>query len=285
MSISSGSEPLTVAYQGVAGAYGEEAALLTRPGGEPRGYPTFPDVFAAVASGEAGLGVVPVENSLAGAVHQNFDLLLEHDLPIVGEVVVRVRHHLLAPPGVGLHEVRRVYSHPQALAQAHGFLRRHGLAPVPTYDTAGAAEELARSGERGAAAIASRRAGELYGLTTLAAGIEDEPWNYTRFLVLAREPAPVAPRVPAKTSLVLVTRHEEGALLRCLEVLARNEHSMTKLESRPRPGRPFEYLFFLDFEGNVAEPRTQQVLDELRAAALSVKVLGSYPAKVAHPPG
>ncbi|MDP9436753.1 MAG: bifunctional chorismate mutase/prephenate dehydratase [Actinomycetota bacterium] len=282
-------QPLTVAFQGVPHAYSHLAAQkhVAARGWTATftGHPSFAEVVAALGSGAADLAVLPIENTTAGSINQVYDLLVHSDLSVVGEETWRVDHCLAAVEDVPVSTLTHVLSHPQGLEQCAAFLRALGATPVQVFDTAEAMRAVAERGDPAYGAIGSPQAAEAHGLVVLRRGIADQQENHTRFLVLAREPAPVAPRVPAKTSLVLVTRHEEGALLRCLEVLARNEHSMTKLESRPRPGRPFEYLFFLDFEGNVAEPRTQRVLDELRAAALGVKVLGSYPAKVAHPPG
>lgn len=264
----------TVAFQGVAGAYGERAAQLAAEGARPRGYPTFHEVFAAVASGEADLGVVPVENSLAGSVHQNVDLLLETDLHVAREIIVRVRHFLLALPGVALSDVRRVLSHPQALAQCDGFLARHHLQPVAAYDTAGAAEDLLARGARDEAVIASRRAGELYDLAVLAGGIEDEEFNYTRFLVLSRHEPP-RQEGPYKTSLVFAVRHTPGFLVETLGEL--RGLNMSKIESRPRRDRAWSYLIYVDFEGDARDPDIASALVGVLRRASFVKVIGSYP--------
>lgn len=276
LSVVSHAGPARVAYQGVAGAYSEIAASRAAENAEPLGRPTFHEVFAAVASGEAELGVVPVENSLAGTVHQAYDLLLETDLHVARELIVRVNHHLLALPGVRLADVRRVRSHPQALAQSDGFLARHRLLPVAAYDTAGAAQDLAVSGARDEAAIASRRAAELYGLDVLAEGIEDEPFNFTRFLVLSRrEPAP-GEGGPHKTSLVFAVRHQPGALLEALAEL--RGLNLTRIESRPRRDRAWSYNFYVDFEGDARDEPSRAALVGLLRRAAFVKVLGSYPA-------
>ena len=263
-----------VAFQGVPGAYGERAAQLAASNSEPRGYPTFHEVFAAVTSGEADLGVVPVENSLAGSVHQNVDLLLETDLHVTREIIVRVRHQLLALPGVGLADIRRVSSHPQALAQCDGFLARHHLQPVAAYDTAGAAEDLMRTGARDEAVIASRRAGELYGLQVLARDIEDEDFNYTRFLVLSRA-EPARENVPYKTSIVFAVRHTPGFLVETLAEL--RGMNMSKIESRPRRDRAWSYLIYVDFEGDARDPEIATALVGVLRRASFVKVIGSYP--------
>jgi chorismate mutase/prephenate dehydratase len=281
-------QPAVVGFQGVEHAYSNLAARKHLEGrgwqAVYRGFPSFAEVVAALVSGECDLAVLPVENTTAGSINQVYDLLQDSPVHVVGEETWRVDHALAAVADVPPTALRRVLSHPQGLEQCAAYLRTlPDVTPVTVFDTAEAMRVVADEGDPTWAAIGSPEAADAHGLVVLRRGITDKAENFTRFLVLAREPAVVAPRVPSKTSLVLTTSHEEGALLRCLELLARSQHSMTKLESRPRPGRPFEYLFFLDFEGNVADPRTQQVLDELRDAALSVKVLGSYPAKVVRP--
>ena len=283
--LGSPSQPAVVGFQGVAHAYSHLAAqkhLAGRGWGATyQGYPSFAGVVDALVSGECDLAVLPVENTTAGSINQVYDLLQDSPVHVVGEETWRVDHALAALADVPVSSLTRVLSHPQGLEQCAAFLRTlPGAVPVTVFDTAESMRAVAEAGDPTWAGIGSPEAAEAHGLVVLRRGITDKAENFTRFLVLSLKPAVVAPRVPSKTSLVLVTSHEEGALLRCLQVLANAEHSMTKLESRPRPGRPFEYLFFLDFEGNVAEPRTQQVLEELRRTALSVKLLGSYPAKV-----
>jgi prephenate dehydratase len=278
------SKPITIAFQGVSGAYGEMAAIQVAEhnGREPRceGLRTFHEVFTAVRTGKVDLGVVPVENSLAGAIYQNFDLLLETDLHVAREVVVRVSHCLMALPGVKLEDVRRVFSHPQALAQCDGFLASHNLRPIEAFDTAGSALELKERGARDEAVIASRRASELYGLEILQAGIEDESFNFTRFFVLSRSESerPLSENLADerfKTSLVFAVRHKPGALvesLACLEGL-----NMTKIESRPRRDRAWSYVFYVDVEGHATDPDVSAALVRLLQKATFVKVLGSYP--------
>ena len=280
-----GGGPLHVVFQGVAHAYSHLAAQkhLAGSGREAvfEGRQSFQDVIAALESGAADLAVLPIENTTAGSINQVYDLLQRSPVSVVGEETWRVDHCLAATGPVPLSSLTRVLSHPQGLEQCAAFLRSLPLAtPTTVFDTAEAMRLVATEGDPSWAAIGSAEAADAHGLVVLRRSLADQPENWTRFLVLAREPVVVPPRVPSKTSLVLVTGHEEGDLVRCLEALARTGHSMTKLESRPRPGSPFEYLFFLDFEGNVAEPRTQAVLEELRRGALALKVLGSYPAKV-----
>jgi 3-deoxy-7-phosphoheptulonate synthase len=212
-------------------------------------------------------------------------VLRSHELCIVGEETWKVDHCLAAAEDVPLSSLSRILSHPQGLEQCAQFLQTlPNAVPTTYFDTAGAMQAVASAGDPTVAAIASPEAAAAYGLVVLRHDISDAADNYTRFVVLSPTPATVDVRIPCKTSLILATRHEEGALLRCLEVLSGSGHSMTKLESRPRPGRPWEYLFFLDFEGNAADPKTAAALDELRSAALYIKVLGSYPAKALRQP-
>jgi chorismate mutase / prephenate dehydratase len=275
---------LRLAFQGSAHAYSETAArkYLANRGaaGELAGHGTFREAVGALLVGSADLAVLPIENTTAGSINEVYALLREHDLFIVGEETLKVDHCLAAVQDVPLSSLCRILSHPQGLEQCSQFLQSlpHAV-PTSYFDTAGAMAAVAAAGDPSAAAIGSAEAAEAHGLVVLRHGISDTQDNYTRFVVLSAAPAPVDTRIACKTSLILVTRHEEGALLRCLEVLSGSGHSMTKLESRPRPGKPWEYLFFLDFEGNVAEPRTAAALDELRSVAQYIKVLGSYPAK------
>jgi chorismate mutase/prephenate dehydratase len=277
--------PLVVAFQGVPLAYSHLAAQkhLAASNREARyqGEVTFEAVVDAVTSGAADLAVLPIENTTAGSINQVYDLLQRSPVSVIGEETWRVNHCLAAVNDVPIDSLTRVLSHPQGLEQCARFLREHPDAqPVTVFDTAEAMRLVAREGDPTWAAIGSAEAADAHGLVVLQRDLADQAQNWTRFLVLARDPVPVPARVPSKTSLILMTRHEEGALLKCLDALARTGHSMTKLESRPRPGSPFEYLFFLDFEGNVADARTQDVLAEIQREALHLKVLGSYPAKV-----
>jgi chorismate mutase / prephenate dehydratase len=273
-----------VAFQGAAYSYSHAAAQKYLAGrgleGELTGHHTFRDAAGALLAGDADLAVLPIENTTAGSINEVYALLREHQLFIVGEETWKVDHCLAAAAEVPLSSLSQILSHPQGLEQCSQFLQSLPNATPTTYfDTAGAMQAVAESGDPTVAAIASPEAAAAYGLVVLRRGMSDIDDNYTRFVVLSATPATVDLRVPCKTSLILVTGHEEGDLLRCLEVLSGSGHSMTKLESRPRPGRPWEYMFFVDFEGNAADPRTAAALDELRSAALFVKVLGSYPAK------
>jgi chorismate mutase/prephenate dehydratase len=283
---------LRVAFQGSAHAYSDAAArkyLAARGAeGDLAGYGTFGQAVGALLAGEVDLAVLPIENTSAGSINEVYTLLREHDLFISGEETWKVDHCLAAVQDVPLSSLSRILSHPKGLEQCAQFLQSlpHAI-PASYLDTAGAVAAVAAMGDPSVAAIGSAEAAQAHGLVVLRHGIADSQDNYTRFVVLSAAATPVDVRIACKTSLILITRHEEGALLRCLEILSGSGHSMTKLESRPRPGRPWEYLFFLDFEGNVAEPRTAAALDELRLAAQYVKVLGSYPAKAlrhpAHP--
>jgi chorismate mutase/prephenate dehydratase len=278
-----------VSYQGVAHAYSDSAAQKYLAGrgldGDLTGFRSFREAAGALLAGDADLSVLPIENTTAGSINEVYALLREHELYIVGEETLKVEHCLAALGPVPLSALTKILSHPQGLEQCTAFLQSVPSAVPTTYfDTAEALRAVSEQGDPTVAAIGSVDAAHAYGLEVLRHNISDQADNFTRFVVLSRTPAAVDVRIPCKTSLILVTRHEEGALLRCLEVLAATGHSMTKLESRPRPGRPWEYLFFMDIEGNVDDPRTAAALDELRTAALFVKILGSYPAKALRAP-
>lgn len=268
---------IVVAFQGEHGAYSEEAVYQHFP----RDTETLPchslkEIFEAIESGRATHGMLPVENSTAGSINQSYDLLLEYDLKIWAEVILRVRHCLLANPGTTIEQIRRVRSHPQALAQCERYIASHNFEPISYYDTAGSARELAENPQPDMAAIASRLAGEMYGLQVLDADIEDLRFNYTRFFILGTEDPPRTEH--SKTSVVFATRHVPRALYTCLGEFAERDINLTKLESRPRRNKPWHYLFYLDFEGHWQEPRCEKALLGLLRRAAFVKVLGSYPA-------
>lgn len=276
--------PLTdrpIAYAGEPGAFAEDAVLEAF--GDVRRTPvaSFRSVFEAVTSGEVAAGVVPIENVINGTVRENYDLLVEFDLAIRGEVMVPVRLCLAALPGQRLDEISRVYSHIQALGQAETFLRSRPWQLLSTYNTAGAGKAIADSGERGAAAVLSPRAAALFGLEPLADDIGDLPGNRTRFLVLARPdatpPALVAPPVHRRTTLVVAVRNEPGTLLAVLRVIAARGLNMRKLESRPSRERAWEYVFWIDLDGDVTDPAMAEALDEVRDVTTMTRVLGSYP--------
>jgi prephenate dehydratase len=267
----------TVAFQGVEGAYSQEA-MYRFFASEVKTMPclTFEDIFLAMEEGQADYGILPVENSTAGSINKAYDLLLDHDLNIWGEVLLRVRLCLLAGPGTTLEDVRRARSHPQALAQCERYLVQHGIEPETTYNTAGGARELAASPEPGVAVIASSLAAQIYGLNILAANVEDSSHNYTRFFVLGTQTPPRAER--NKTSLIFAVRNVPGTLHGCLGEFAERGINLTKLESRPRRNRPWHYVFYLDFEGYWQDPPCEKALVGLLRRAAFVKLLGSYPA-------
>lgn len=273
---------MRVAYQGEIGAFSEEAALALFSDAEPVALPSFEAVFAAVAGGDVDRAVVPIENSLFGSVHANYDLLREHDLFIRAERNLRIRHFLMAKPGVRLEDVRRVISHPQALGQCRQYLREHlhQAEEIPAYDTAGAAKMVAQSDSMTDAAIASEKAAEEYELQVLVPGIESNRQNYTRFLALGREPAPRSAN-PAerreKTSIVYSMRENvPGALFKSLAVFALRDIDLFKIESRPLVGSPGSYLFYLDVNGHADDEPVRNALDHLQEIASYLKVLGSY---------
>jgi len=268
------------AFQGEPGAYSEAAAVQFF-GEEVDTLPcaSFEEVFAAVTRGACTHGILPIENSLAGSIHRNYDLMLRHDLHIVGEYQLRVSHCLLGLPGARLEQVRRAHSHPQALAQCEGSLERLKLERVVEADTAGSARLVKELGNPQDAALASRRAAEVYGLQVLAEALEDNPANYTRFLVLAREPLENPPEGGAdfKTSIVFTLNNHPGVMFKALSVFALREIDLTKIESRPDPGKLWEYLFYIDFAGHHADPPCRRALEHLGEMAPFLRVLGSYP--------
>ncbi|GAB4502946.1 MAG: prephenate dehydratase [Anaerolineales bacterium] len=271
---------MKIAFQGEPGAYSEQAVFGYFGPVETQPCQSFESVFEAVSSGSVEAGLIPIENSLAGSIHQNYDLLLRHNLHINGEYLLRVRHCLIAAPGVQAAEIRKVISHPQALGQCAGYLRARGWQPEAVYDTAGSVKMLKASGARDSAAIASRRAAELYGMEILQEGIEDNPENFTRFLEIGPRPRP-AENVAAKTSVVFTLKNSPGALFKALSVFALRDIDLTKIESRPLAGKPWEYLFYVDFLGAAQAQHVARALDHLSEYALMLRVLGSYPRFVA----
>jgi len=266
----------TIAFQGERGAFSEEAAykLLGR-NIQVLPCETFEAVFASVAMGQAARCMAPIENTLAGSVYENYDLLLKNDLHIVGEVNLRIVHNLIAFPGTTLRNLRRVYSHPVALAQCGRFFSEHPkVEKVPFYDTAGSVKMLAAGHPAGAAAIASRVAASVYEARILKTHLEDHRENFTRFLLLAPK-AVVTPRAN-KVSIVFSTPNLPGALYKCLSVFALRNIDLTKMESRPLRGRPWEYFFYLDFVGNVKEDRCRKALEHLEEVTNFLRVLGCY---------
>ncbi len=268
---------IRVGFQGEHGSYSEEAVLrYFGESAEPLPYKSITSVFVAVETGEASAGVVPVENSIEGSVGETYDSLLTTSLRVVGEINLRISHCLIGLPGAKISELKRVYSHPQALAQCRAYLASLGLEPVSYYDTAAAARLIKEMGDKSAAAIASARAAGIYSLEILASGIEDYGRNYTRFLVIGREPSTRSGR--DKTSIIFTLPHRPGALYEALGVFARRSINLTKIESRPTRARPWQYNFYVDFEGHIDDEVVREAMSELAQKALFVKVLGSYPA-------
>ena len=267
---------MRIAFQGAEGAYSEAAAKRAWPHAETAGYESFEDVFRAVAAGRVSHGILPVENSVGGSIHRNYDLLLEQDLPIVAETELPVVHNLLALPGVPRSAIRRVFSHPQGLAQCETYLRRMtGVELVATYDTAGSARMIREGGLTETAAIASARAAELFGLEVIEAGVQDFNDNITRFVLVAREPH--TPGAADKTSIAFALHNAPGALFKALSVFALRDIDLTKLESRPARGLPWEYVFFADLGVGRHDMRCARAIVHLAESAQWVKTLGSYP--------
>ena len=272
-----------VAYQGDQGAYSEEA-IFRHFGEDTPTLPceTFTDIFNAIQRGKATHGMLPVENALTGTIAQSYELLIEHDFRAQAEILLPIDHHLLAPEGTSVDDIKRVKSHPQALAQCADYLRRRGWEAVAFYDTAGAARALAATPEPNTAVIASAFAGRRYKLATLESAIEDNPGhNSTRFFVIGVEDA--QRRDPSKTSLVFAVRHRPRALYDALGAFALRNINLTKIESRPMRGRPWQYWFYLDFEGHWKDPGAEAALVDLLRQASMVKMLGSYPAALGGP--
>jgi prephenate dehydratase len=273
-----------VSFQGERGAFSQVAVQqLLGPDVEVVPCQRFEEVFRSLADGAVDAAVIPIENTLHGSVHENYDHLVNFELPIRAETNVRVSHSLIACPGVPFEHVRRVYSHPVALNQCTKFFHQYtDLEQIPFYDTAGSVKMLMEQLPRDAAAIASSVAADMYGATVLKSGIEDDPSNFTRFFLL--EPAGTLARTSngaeCKTSLVFQTRNVPGALFRCLSAFALRDISCTKIESRPLRGRPWEYWFYLDFLGSEEDPVCQKALGHLAEFADFLRVLGSYPKAV-----
>jgi len=262
------------AFQGELGAYSEAAALLhfdkkieTVP------FPTFYDVLESTKNGSTDYSILPIENSLEGSVGESYDLLLTTELYAIGEIYHRIIHCLI---GFGqLENIDIVYSHPQALGQCRNFLQKHKLKPIPTYDTAGSVKILLESKSKDAACIASKRASEIYKVSIIKEGIEDNTNNFTRFLILSKTKREDKTEKD-KTSIIFSIKHVSGALYSILEKFNEYQVNMTKIESRPKKGTPWEYNFFVDFEGNQNDPKIKEMLDKIKENTLFLKILGSY---------
>jgi prephenate dehydratase len=277
--------PNLAAFQGERGAFSEEAARrLLGPRAEALPCPRFEDMFQALKEGRAAAAVVPIENTLAGSVHENYDHLLNYEFPIMGETSVRIVHNLIAPKGVPFSKIRRVFSHPVALNQCLSFFASNPqIERIPFYDTAGAVKMLMEEGLTDGGAIASAVAAEIYGARILRKSVEDDRQNFTRFFLLRtpefarRHPLRADARAHWKTSLVFSTRNVPGSLFRALSAFALRDLNLIKIESRPLRGKPWEYLFYVDFLGRVDTPNARNALNHLGELADFLRILGCYP--------
>jgi prephenate dehydratase len=271
-------DALSVAVLGGPGTYSESAAVAFFGNSiQSQFYNDFDGIFEAVSTARADRGVLPIENSLAGSIHRNYDLLLRYDLYIVGEIQIHIAHQLIALPGVTLADIKRVYSHPQPLAQCE-----HSLTSIlpeaerlPTYDTAGSVKLLKEQNITDGAALASERAASIYGLSILQPDMQDDAENYTRFVIVGREP--VVPAGEAKTSIVFSVNNVPGSLFKSMAVFALRDIDLAKIESRPLQGKRWEYFFYLDFVGSQHEERCRNALNHLQEITTFFKLLGSYP--------
>lgn len=276
--------PTIVAYQGTDGAWGHIAAQrhfgVRGDDVEYRAFDTFREMLEAVGSGAAQYALLPIENTTAGSINEAYDLLAKMDLALVGEEIQRVDHCLMALDDVPLERIKRILSHPQAIAQCANFLAGLPHTHVESFaNTALAARRVRDDRDLSQAAIGSEEAARHWGLTVIARDITDQRENYTRFVVVSARPMACDPRIACKTSLIFATKHEQGALVASLNVLAAHGLNLTKLESRPKPGSPWEYVFYVDFEGNLQDEATGRALRELTSHVLTLKVLGCYPAR------
>ena len=269
-----------VAFQGERGAYGEMATLQYFPNVKLLPLKSFQDVFDAAETGKVEYIVVPLENSIEGSINEIYDLLLQTKMNVVGEIYQRVRHCLIANRGTKM--IRYVHSHPQALAQCRAYLQNKGFRPVPTYDTAGAAKMIKENKMADSAAIASKRAAELYDMEILDEGIEDRKNNYTRFFVLSpKKKKSGKSDLPDsghhhKTSIIFSVRHVPGALFGILGEFAIRKINLTKIESRPTKETPWEYNFYVDFEGHLQNKSVHEALLSIKLKTSYIKILGSY---------
>jgi chorismate mutase / prephenate dehydratase len=277
IAVSKETQAVTVSFQGETGAYSEEAAFrYFGQGATTKPFETLEENFKSVDMGIVQYGIVPVENSLEGSIPRTYDLLLDSNLKVSGEIILRVVHCLICLPGVRIDSIKEVYSHPQALGQCQTFLRQMGLKPIPSFDTAGSVKFIKENGLRDTAAIASARAAEIYGMKVLVKSIEDTANNYTRFFILSKHEAP--PTGNDKTSLVLSVKHKPGVLSDALKELASRNINLTKIESRPTRHKPWEYYFYVDVEGHKNDPVVKEALATLENTTIFTKILGSYPA-------
>lgn len=284
------SDIVRVSYQGTDGAFSHQAALRHF---EERysqvdcfGFDTFRQAAEAVKEQKVDYAILPIENTTAGSINETYDLLADDNLHIVGEEAIRIIHCLLAVEDVPVDRIRRILSHPQAIAQCSNFLAKLHDCKVESYiDTAMSAKKVLEDGDLSQAAIAGSYAADIYGLEILERDLANQSENFTRFVVVGRQPVEVDTQIPCKTSLLMVTTHEQGALVGCLNIIADHGIDMNKLESRPKPNEPWKYQFYLDIEGNIANPEVKVALQELEQEASSLKVLGCYPAQVGNGDG
>jgi prephenate dehydratase len=263
------------AFQGERGAFSEDAVITFFGDIETIPCKSFSNVFETVLKDEADFGMVPVENSQAGSINEIYDLLLDYPLNIFGEINMRINHCLVALPGENLAEIKVVYSHPQAISQCQEFLNKLNVEIVPGYNTAGSAKRIKEENTKGQAAIASKRAAQIYELVILAADIETNPHNYTKFFIISKKKAKRAAK--NKTSLVFSTKNMPGTLYHILGAFASRNINLSKLESRPSKDTPWEYVFYVDFEGHIEDKICQEALAELKGKTSFLKILGSYP--------
>ncbi|MGE5256736.1 MAG: 3-deoxy-7-phosphoheptulonate synthase [Hyphomicrobiales bacterium] len=270
-----GSARQRAAFMGRMGTFSHKACLqYFGDAAEAVPLPSFRSIFEAVKAGRVDYGIVPLENSLSGSIHENYELLREYDLLVIGELQIRIMQNLLAKPGTELSAIHRVLSHPQGFEQCRQFLSQHRWEHVAVSDTAGAAERVSASADPGDAAIANLAAAEHFGLVVVAEGIEDNPRNFTRFVVIGG--APIEKRKVAKTSLICSARNEPGALFAILQVFAENKINMIKLESRPIPGEPWKYMFYIDVEADLESPELAPVRAAIAEKSEYLKILGCY---------
>lgn len=276
MNATKGRQGISVAFQGETGAYSEEAAFqFFGTAINTLACESLDDVFLSVERNQTQYGIIPIENTLEGSISRSYDLLLDSNLKVCGETELRVIHCLIGNRGATLDSLKKIYSHPQALGQCRTFLNHLNYELIPAYNTAGSVKIIKELGTNDAGAIASARAADLYGMKIIAREIEDNPNNFTRFFLLAASDSPRTGN--DKTSIVFSVVHKPGSLYGFLNLLAENNINMTKIESRPTRQKPWEYNFYLDFEGHREDTAVKKVLKRLEAHAIFIKVLGSYP--------
>lgn len=269
---------MRIGFQGIKGAYSEMAGMNHfKENVEFIPLQSFEDVFEAVKNEEVDAGLLPFDNTIAGSVAINYDLLLKEDVFAISEILFNIKHNLLSHKGNKLENIKVVYSHPHALAQCRDFLRQHKIKEIPEYDTAGAAKMIAERRKNEEGAIASELCADIYKLDVMKKGIEKNKYNTTKFLVFVKKENVPKNLKMEKTSIAFKTKHYSGALANCLERLAKHDVNLTKLESRPVPENPWEYVFFADFMGGLEDENVKTAMAELEHVAQYVKVLGSYP--------